>query len=103
MSMSHRLAAALFLTAAAALAGALSTAGLALLLGPFNAWWLASGVSNAFGVASLAAGQFLFLAAVADRCFPKADPRLTGTFELAFLAVFLASLLALVSLAVTLP
>ncbi|MBY0114266.1 MAG: hypothetical protein K2Y21_15750 [Phycisphaerales bacterium] len=45
------------------------------------------------GIAGLCAGQFIFMAAVADRLFPAADRRISGAGE----AVVFLSLLAAVA------
>ncbi|MBL8763037.1 MAG: hypothetical protein JNM07_02060 [Phycisphaerae bacterium] len=49
------------------------------------------------GVTFLAMGQFLFSALVADRLFPGASQRLTGSFQVAAALVFFAGVLALLT------
>lgn len=54
-----------------------------------GAWWL--------GPAGAAAGLFVFMVLVADRCFPSADRRLTGLLEAAAFVVFVVSVGSLVA------
>lgn len=58
----------------------LAIAGLAALGGPVTGAWIRT---HGFwlGLAALCAGQFVFMAAVADRWFPYADRRLVALAE----------------------
>ncbi|MBS0189391.1 MAG: hypothetical protein JSS51_15105 [Planctomycetes bacterium] len=58
----------------------LAIAGFAALGGPVTGAWMRS---HGFwiGLAGLCAGQFVFMAAVADRWFPHADRRVVGLVE----------------------
>ncbi|HEX8875204.1 MAG TPA: hypothetical protein VF777_00515 [Phycisphaerales bacterium] len=72
----------------------LSSAGLVLLhrslSGMIDDSWIGR---NAFylGIAALCAGQFIFMAAVADRLFPAADRRVSGVGEAAVFLTMLAA------------
>ncbi|MGH7243984.1 MAG: hypothetical protein ACREJD_11240 [Phycisphaerales bacterium] len=58
----------------------LAIAGLAALGGPVTGDWIrAHGLW--LGLAALCAGQFVFMAAVADRWFPYADRRMVAVAE----------------------
>lgn len=70
--------------------------------------WLAQGlpsqpgpVAPLLGVAALAAGQFVFLVLVADRCFPRVSPRLRGAIETTSLVVLFTSLAVACTLLLT--
>ncbi len=58
----------------------LAVVGLTAFCGPVTGAWMRS---HAFwlGLSALCAGQFVFMAAVADRWFPYADRRLVGLLE----------------------
>lgn len=72
----------------------LSVAGLWLLISPPAELAGLRPVFTSAGLAALAGGQVLFMTMVADRIFPKAQPRLVATFEAFAAALFLAGAIA---------
>lgn len=58
----------------------LAIAGLAAMSGPVTGGWLRTH-GLWLGLAALCAGQFVFMAAVADRWFPYADRRVVAGVE----------------------
>lgn len=73
---------------------ALSVTGLWLLVGGPRELSGLSAVFTSAGIAALAGGQVLFMTMVADRLFPKAQPRVVATFELFSASLFLAGAIA---------
>ncbi len=62
-------------------AGALTIIGALLLTRDLINWPGLDSLGRTIGVTFIAAGQFVFLVVVADRMFPRANPRVTMTCE----------------------
>jgi|GEM_PF-5445103 len=72
----------------------LSIVGLWLLLSPPLDLIPAHHVLRSGGLASLAAGQLLFMLMVLDRCFPHAHPRIVWALEMLGIMTLTSGLLA---------